>query len=84
MQMRPKALMRTWLNVDREVLHGMRWYARMGKRVWISEWLEFLFKVRLLGNGPTVGEFWGASLHRNEYVLAKSKQPTRTIQSRQG
>lgn len=84
MQMRPKALMRTWLNVDREVVHGMRWYARMGKRVWISEWLEFLFKVRLLRNGPTVGEFWGASLHRNEYVLAKSKQPTRTIQSRQG
>jgi anaerobic magnesium-protoporphyrin IX monomethyl ester cyclase len=74
MQLRPKAILRTLLNGDKDFLHGMRWYVRMGRRVWLSELFEFIFKVKLLKNGPTVGEFWGKSLHRNEYVLAKKKK----------
>ena len=75
MQLRPKAILRTLLNGDKHFLHGMRWYVRMGRRVWLSELFEFLFKVKLLKNGPTVGEFWGKLLHHTEYVLTKKKKP---------
>lgn len=43
MQMRPKALLRVLLGKDRHIRHGMRWYTRMGKRVWLHEIVEILF-----------------------------------------
>jgi anaerobic magnesium-protoporphyrin IX monomethyl ester cyclase len=79
MQLRPKAILRTLLNGDKHFLHGMRWYVKMGRRVWLSELFEFIFKVKLIKNGPTVGEFWGKSLHRNEYVLAKKKKQINVV-----
>jgi len=74
MQLRPKALMRTLLSGDADFLHGMRWYVKVGRRVWFHEIFDF-FRTKRLRNGPTLREFLGASLHQNEYALSRKRQP---------
>jgi anaerobic magnesium-protoporphyrin IX monomethyl ester cyclase len=73
MQLRPKAIIRTLLTGDTDFLHAMRWYVKMGRRVWFHEVFEFI-KVRLLKNGPTLREFMGESLHTSEYAHSKKRQ----------
>jgi anaerobic magnesium-protoporphyrin IX monomethyl ester cyclase len=58
MQARPKALYRVFLQPDRALRHGMRWYTQMGRRVWPHEVLGFLFKDRRIKDGPTMAAFW--------------------------
>lgn len=57
-QLRPKALKRTYFNRDRAQSHGMRWYARMGRRVWLREISDFLLRDRRTNTGPTLAELW--------------------------
>lgn len=71
MQARPKALMRVLLGGDADYRHAMRWYTRIGRRVWFHEVMAFLFKARRLKAGPTLREFAGPSLAHREYALAK-------------
>jgi anaerobic magnesium-protoporphyrin IX monomethyl ester cyclase len=56
----------------------MRWYTRIGRRVWFHEVMEFLFKARPRSIGPTLREFMGESLEEREYALSKkrSRQPS--------
>lgn len=75
MQARPKALARVLWRGDDDFRHAMRWYTRMGRRVWFHEVAEFLFATRLLKRGPTLGEFLGVSLAEREYALDKRKAP---------
>ena len=76
MQLRPKALYRTLIGFDRHVRHAMRWYTRMGRRVWFHEVFEFLFKTQMHSDGPTLREFWGESLHERENALDKKRRQT--------
>lgn len=71
MQLRPKALLRVLIGHDKKFRYAMRWYTRMGRRVWFHEIIEFIFKVKLLKHDLTLQAFWGDSLHRNEKALAK-------------
>ncbi|MCH2547112.1 MAG: magnesium-protoporphyrin IX monomethyl ester anaerobic oxidative cyclase [Alphaproteobacteria bacterium] len=66
LQLRPKALYRTWLHRDKRITEGMRWYSQMGSRVWPHEMLSFLFRERRIKNGPKLSEFWGAPQHDEE------------------
>jgi anaerobic magnesium-protoporphyrin IX monomethyl ester cyclase len=68
-QARPRALLRSHFNADPAASHGMRWYTRMGRRVWFHEWRHFLFKDRRVANGPTLREFWGAPQDAQEVPL---------------
>jgi anaerobic magnesium-protoporphyrin IX monomethyl ester cyclase len=68
-QIRPRALWRTFLNPDPAARHGMRWYTRMGRRVWFHEWKNFLFADRRVPNGPSLREFWGAPQDAQEVPL---------------
>ncbi len=70
MQMRPRALVRTFLHGDRAFRQGMQWYVRMGRRVWFREVGEYLFASRPSPTGVSLGEFWG----RPE--LSRARQPT--------
>ena len=70
-QLRPRALYRSLLHPDREVLKGMRWYVRMCRRVWLRELFEFFFAGGRTRNGPSAEAFWGESLSTQEYALAK-------------
>ena len=73
MQLRPKAIMRTLLNGDEDFLHAMRWYVRMGRRVWFYEVFDFL-KGGRLKQGPTLREFSGDSLHDRENAHSRKRR----------
>ena len=80
-QLRPRALYRSLLHPDRDVLKGMRWYVRMGRRVWLRELFEFFFAGGRTRRGPSVAEFWGASLSEHENALAKPQRRRMPIRS---
>jgi anaerobic magnesium-protoporphyrin IX monomethyl ester cyclase len=71
-QARPKALVRTYLHPDPAARHGMRWYARIGKRVWLSEIWEFVTRTRHVRLGPTLAQFWGAPRVSEQEALSRS------------
>ncbi len=76
-QLRPKALWRVLCHPDRGLRHAMRWYTRMGRRVWSHEVLGFLFRDRRTAAGPTVAEFWGKPQDNEEESMRphKAAQP---------
>ena len=65
-QARPKALGRILFHRDPAQRHSMRWYTKMGRRVWFRELFEALFRRRLLADGPTLQSFWGAAQDAEE------------------
>lgn len=69
-QSRPKALFRVLLHPDLGLRHAMRWYTRMGRRVWPYEIRNFLFRDRRVTDGPTVEAFWGAPQDAEEESMA--------------
>jgi anaerobic magnesium-protoporphyrin IX monomethyl ester cyclase len=79
MQARPRAILRMLVGRDKAYLHAMRWYTKIGRRVWLHEIAEFVFRTKRLKNGPTLEEFWGGSLHHNEEALAKRVDQYRPI-----
>jgi anaerobic magnesium-protoporphyrin IX monomethyl ester cyclase len=68
-QLRPRALWRVLAHRDRKLRDAMRWYTRMGRRVWLHEIWNFLFRDRRLANGPTLVEFWGAPQDAEEEAM---------------
>ncbi len=83
-QTRPRALWRTFFNPDRAMSHGMRWYTRMGRRVWFHEMRNFLFNDRRVTNGPTLRQFWGAPQDRHEVpvrIVRARDQRSKSAQS---
>ena len=70
-QARPRALYRTYLNPDPVQRHGMRWYSRIGRRVWLHEIRCFLFRDRRTANGPSLQAFWGAPQDAGEEALSR-------------
>jgi len=76
-QARPRAIWRSFFNRDRAARHGMRWYTRMGRRVWFHEWRNYFFRDRRVKDGPTLREFWGAPQDHQEIPLRIiRKRPT--------
>lgn len=69
LQCRPKALYRTFLHPDRGLRHAMRWYSRMGRRVWPYEIVSFL-RDPLEREGPTLAQFWGDPQDAEEVAMA--------------
>lgn len=57
-QARPKAIWRVLAHADPIARHGMRWYTRMGRRVWLHELRRFLLEPRVT-DGPTLEAHWG-------------------------
>jgi anaerobic magnesium-protoporphyrin IX monomethyl ester cyclase len=76
LQARPKAIWRAFFQSDKAARYGMRWFTRMGRRVWVREWLHFLFYDRRTNEGPTLEQFWGEPQDDREIPLslARSKE----------
>lgn len=70
-QARPKSLLRVLFHRDTDVRHGMQWYTKMGRRVWLGEVWEFMKDTRIK-NGPTLVEFWNTDQQDAENALSKS------------
>lgn len=58
MQTRPKAILRLFFHKDKKLRHAMMWYTKIGRRVWMYEWYEFLFKSKKIKHNITVADFW--------------------------
>jgi anaerobic magnesium-protoporphyrin IX monomethyl ester cyclase len=74
MQARPKAIARILFHRDPVQRHSMRWYTKMGRRVWFRELFEALFSNPKLKHGPRLEEFWGAPQDAEEESM---QPPTR-------
>jgi anaerobic magnesium-protoporphyrin IX monomethyl ester cyclase len=68
-QLRPRSLIRVLARKDRRTRHVMRWYYRIGRRVWLREVRDFLFRDKRAG--PTLVQFWGPPLDENEAAMAR-------------
>ncbi|MCJ2079694.1 magnesium-protoporphyrin IX monomethyl ester anaerobic oxidative cyclase [Methylobacterium sp. J-090] len=79
-QGRPRALARVLFHPDRGLRHAMRWYTRMGRRVWPHEIAGFL-RDPLVRDGPSVAAFWGEPQEAEEESMRASR-PERPVVSR--
>jgi anaerobic magnesium-protoporphyrin IX monomethyl ester cyclase len=73
-QSRPKALMRILFHPDPEQRHSMRWYTRMGRRVWFREVWGFFVHDRRIEGGPSLAEFWGAPQDAEEEAMVVARR----------
>jgi anaerobic magnesium-protoporphyrin IX monomethyl ester cyclase len=71
-QGRPKALARVLFHPDRGLRHAMRWYTRMGRRVWPHEIRGFLRDSRVR-DGPSVAAFWGQPQEAEEESMRATR-----------
>jgi anaerobic magnesium-protoporphyrin IX monomethyl ester cyclase len=76
-QSRPKALARILFHRDPEQRHSMRWYTKMGRRVWFREVWGFLVADRRVTDGPTLAEFWGAPQDAEEESMTVGRPSRR-------
>ena len=58
-QLRPRALRRWLWNPDPKIRHAIRWYYRMGRRVWFHEIIGFLFRDQTQDTNMTLAQFSG-------------------------
>lgn len=79
LQARPKAIHRTYFQADAGLRHAMRWYTRMGRRVWPFEVKNFFLRDRRTATGPTVEAMWGAPQSSEEQSMVVLRRgPTKT------
>jgi anaerobic magnesium-protoporphyrin IX monomethyl ester cyclase len=76
-QARPRVLLRLLFHRDPAYRHAMRWYTKIGRRVWFHEWFEFLFRTKHETNGPLLVEFIGPMFTDREYALALGRETSR-------
>lgn len=58
MQTRPRALRRLLFHREARLRSAMRWYTRIGRRVWFHELHQFFFVTRLTKQRVTMEQFW--------------------------
>jgi anaerobic magnesium-protoporphyrin IX monomethyl ester cyclase len=80
LQCRPKAICRVLFHRDAGLRQAMRWYTRMGRRVWPYEIRNFL-RDRRLKDGPTVAEFWGAPQDSEEESMSARPERRTGVQN---
>ncbi|HEY2135712.1 MAG TPA: magnesium-protoporphyrin IX monomethyl ester anaerobic oxidative cyclase [Xanthobacteraceae bacterium] len=74
-QTRPRALWRLVAHRDPKIRHAVRWYYRMGRRVWFHEIRNFIFRDRRLREGPTLEQYWGAPQDAEQEAMRVRKSP---------
>lgn len=75
LQLRPKAINRYFFHPDPKIKHAIRWYYKMGRRVWFHEVYNFFFDDKRLKKGKLLAEFWNfvsvKGRDRRDYEKAK-------------
>jgi anaerobic magnesium-protoporphyrin IX monomethyl ester cyclase len=69
MQLRPRSLKRLFLHPDIPIRDCIRWYYRVGRRVWFHEIRSFFTHDRHEKRGPSLAQFWGAPQDDEENAL---------------
>jgi anaerobic magnesium-protoporphyrin IX monomethyl ester cyclase len=70
MQLRPRALRRLLWNREPKIRHAIRWYYRMGRRVWLHEMIGFFFRDRTRPSATTVAQFLGNTQEAEEEAMS--------------
>jgi anaerobic magnesium-protoporphyrin IX monomethyl ester cyclase len=65
-QARPKAILRLLFHPEPKIRHAIRWYYRMGRRVWFHEIFGFFFKDKTSDIGQSLAQFAGAPQDHEE------------------
>ena len=76
-QLRPRALARWAWHPDPKLRHAIRWYYRMGRRVWLHEMASFLFRDRYRDDGRTVADHLGDPQDHEEEASRVVRAPRR-------
>jgi anaerobic magnesium-protoporphyrin IX monomethyl ester cyclase len=58
MQARPRALKRLFFHQDARLRDAMRWYTRIGRKVWFYELFQFFCRDKHQINAMKLSEFW--------------------------
>ena len=58
LQTRPRALYRLLFHKDRRLRSAMRWYTKIGRRVWFWELVQFFFVTKLPTERKKLSDFW--------------------------
>lgn len=58
MQTRPSALKRLLFHHDPRLRDAMRWYTRIGRRVWFHELFQFFFREKHSTRDELISDFW--------------------------
>ncbi|HEX8666894.1 MAG TPA: magnesium-protoporphyrin IX monomethyl ester anaerobic oxidative cyclase [Allosphingosinicella sp.] len=74
-QLRPRALRRWAWHPDPKIRHAIRWYYRMGRRVWLHEVASFLFRDRYRDDGRTVSDHLGQPQEHEEEASRVVRRP---------
>lgn len=75
MQLRPKAIKRFLFHPVPKIKQGIRWYYKIGRRVWFHEVFNFLFKDKRVKPKQTLKDYWGnIDIAIEQPVLAKPKR----------
>jgi anaerobic magnesium-protoporphyrin IX monomethyl ester cyclase len=73
-QTRPRALMRLIWHWDPKIRHAIRWYYKMGRRVWFHEMIDFFLRDRRAKDGVKLAAFLGASQDAEEDAMTVKKR----------
>jgi anaerobic magnesium-protoporphyrin IX monomethyl ester cyclase len=71
MQLRPRSLWRLFAHRDRAFRAAMRWYYRIGRKVWFHEICNFLFGDHPQKKGPALEAFWGEPQDKEQYPMER-------------
>jgi anaerobic magnesium-protoporphyrin IX monomethyl ester cyclase len=75
LQSRSRALWRLVAQRDPKIRHAIRWYYRMGRRVWFHEIWNFIYRDRRKKDDPTLTQFWGEPQDaEEESMIAKTRE----------
>ena len=86
MQVRPKALMRSFFRKDKRLRHAMFWYNNIGKNVWFYELFQFFFKDKRTTQAVALKDFWRplapqAAHGQRETVTGKKSRPNKKLRT---
>ena len=79
MQLRPRSLWRVLAHHDSSIRDAMRWYYHIGRRVWLFEIWNLLFRDEHQKDGPTLAEFWGASQESEKEAMESRAKPRSSL-----
>ncbi len=82
LQVRPKALVRYLYHPDKKIHHAIKWYYKMGRRVWFHEILSFIMRDKREAPTQTLKQFWGETLEHEEEALGRSIQQERIVSAK--
>jgi anaerobic magnesium-protoporphyrin IX monomethyl ester cyclase len=79
-QTRPRALKRLLYHPDAKIHHAIKWYYKMGRRVWFREIGHFFFKDKFLDRGIPLAQFMGEPQDADEVsMIVKPPKPIQTL-----